>query len=143
MTRCRAARTIVSANRRLRAEFRRHKMASTMYPDIDQARVLHAGLKAMVDRSVGSESDYRALRRALDLCRRARAAVDDGYCRDKLRLVEDFAAELFSHGANRAQFLKAQILAALELFASRLYSLEMRRRGAVRATLAKIAPLRA
>lgn len=114
-----------------------------MYPDIDEARNLHAGLKALVDRHVGDAPDYRALRRMLDLCRRAASAVDDRYCRDKVRLVEDFAAELFSHGESRAQYLKQQILCALELFHSRLYSIEILRRAPARAGLARIESLRA
>ena len=103
-----------------------------MFSDIDQARAQHAALKLIVERYIrdtsGARSDYRALRRVLDLCRRAAEAIDDRYCRDKLRLVEDFAAEMFSHGESRAQFLKQQILNALELFHSRLYSLEAGRR---------------
>jgi hypothetical protein len=114
-----------------------------MYPDIDEARDLHAGLKALVDRHVGDAPDYRALRRVLDLCRRAAGAVDDRYCRDKVRLVEDFAAELFSHGEARAQFLKREILAALELFHSRLYSIEILRRSAARASVTPSESLRA
>jgi hypothetical protein len=98
-----------------------------MYTDIDEARAQHAALKLIVERHAGP-ADYRALRRMLELCRRATAAVEDRYCRDKLRLVEDFAAELFSHGEQRAQFLRQQILNALELFDSRLYSLETLRR---------------
>lgn len=65
----------------------------------------------------------------LDLCRRAAAAIDDRYCLDKLRLVEDFAAEMFSRGEQRTEYLKQKIQDALELFGSRLYSLEMRRRA--------------
>jgi hypothetical protein len=114
-----------------------------MYPDIDEARNLHAGLKALVERHVGDAPDYRALRRMLDLCRRAAAAIDDRYCHDKVRLVEDFAAELFSHGESRAQFLKQQILAALELFHSRLYSIEILRRGPARAAVTRVESLRA
>lgn len=108
-----------------------------MYPDIDEARGHHALLKQIVDRHAGAATDYRALRRVLELCRRAAAAIDDRYCRDKLRLIEDFAAEMFSHSEHRRwdrdsisgeQFLKQQILDALELFNSRLYSLETLRR---------------
>ena len=94
-------------------------------------------MRLIVERHTGTTSDYRALRRVLELCRRAAAAIDDRYCRDKLRLVEDFAAEMFSHSEHRRwdresvsveQFLKQQILDALELFGSRLYSLEAGRR---------------
>ena len=113
-----------------------------MYSDIDEARALHAMLRQIVDHHAGAAVDFRALRRVLEACRRAGAAIDDGYCRDKLRLVEDFAAELFSHGESRAQFLRQQILDALELFASRLYSIESRRRAAARASLNAAAPLR-
>jgi hypothetical protein len=100
-----------------------------MYSDIDEARAQHAALKLIVERHPGPVSDYRTLRRVLDLCRRAAQAIDDRYCRDKLRLVEDFSAELFSHGENRAEYLKREILSALELFHSRLYSLETGRRS--------------
>jgi hypothetical protein len=102
-----------------------------MYSDIDEARTQHAALKLLVERHAGG-ADYRALRRVLEMCRRAAVAIDDRYCREKLRLVEDFAAEMFSHGESRAQFLKQQILNALELFHSRLYSLETGRRRTLR-----------
>jgi hypothetical protein len=110
-----------------------------MYPDIDEARVQHDLLRQIVDRHAGAATDFRSLRRVLDLCRRAAAAIDDRYCRDKLRLIEDFAAEMFAHSdhgkwdrvsVSGTQFLKQQILDALELFASRLYSLETVRRKA-------------
>ena len=113
-----------------------------MYSDIDEARAHHAMLRQIVDRHAGPAVDFRALRRVLDVCRRATAAIEDRYCRDKLRLVEDFAAELFSQGESRAQFLRQQILDALELFASRLYSIESRRRATSRASLNPAAPLR-
>jgi hypothetical protein len=119
-----------------------------MYPDLDEARGHHAALKQIVDRHAGAAADYRARRRVLDLCRRAAAAVEDRYCRDKLRLIEDFAAEMFSHSdharwdrdsVSGAQFLKQQILDALELFNSRLYSLEAVRR---KSSLKNLEPLR-
>jgi len=105
---------------------------ATMYSDIDEARALRAALHLLVERHGCAAPDYRALRRVLDLCRRAADAVDDRYCRDKLRLVEDFAAEMFSGSESRALYLKQQCLSALELFHSRLYSLERLRRSAPR-----------
>ena len=108
-----------------------------MYSDLDEARAQQAALRLIVERHAGAAPDYRALRRVLDLCRRAAAAVDDRYCRDKLRIVEDFSAEMLSHTEARTPFLKQQILDALELFSSRLYSLEvMRRRAASRSPVA-------
>ena len=65
--------------------------------DLDEARGHHAALRQLVERHSGAATDFRALRRLLELCRRAAEAVDDRYCREKLRLVEDFAAEMFSH----------------------------------------------
>jgi hypothetical protein len=113
-----------------------------MYSDIDEARAHYAMLRQIVERHAGAAVDFRVLRRVLEECRRAAAAIDDRYCRDKLRLVEDFAAELFSHGESRAQFLRQQILDALELFASRLYSIESRRRAAARGGVGALEPLR-
>ena len=110
-----------------------------MNTDLDQARSHHAMLRQLVERHSGAATDFRALRRVLDLCRRAAEAIDDRYCREKLRLVEDFAAEMLSHSehdkwqresVSGAEFLKAQILSALELYHSRLYSIEMLRRSA-------------
>ena len=97
-----------------------------LHSDIDAARAQHAALKQLVVCHSGP-ANWRALRRALELCRRAAAAIDDRYCRDKLRLVEDFAAEMFSRGESRTQFLRQRILDALELFGSRLYTLETTR----------------
>jgi len=112
-----------------------------MYSDIDDARAHHDALRQIAERHAGGAADYRALRRVLELCRCAAAAIDDRYCRDKLRLVEDFSAEMLSQGEPRTEFLKQQILNALELFRSRLYSLEMLRRSAAR-SLGSMEPLR-
>ena len=101
------------------------------YADIDVARAHHAALRQVAIHHAGP-ADWRALQRVLRLCRQAAAAIDDGYCRDKLRLVEDFAAEMFSRGESRTQFLRQRILDALELFGSRLYTLEVVRRSAAR-----------
>ena len=122
-----------------------------MNSDLDEARAHQVSLRQIVDRHTGAGSDFRALRRVLDLCRRAADAIDDRYCREKLRLVEDFAAEMFAHSEHDkwqresisgADFLKQQIVGALELFSSRLYSIEMLRRSSARASLARIEPLR-
>jgi len=101
------------------------------YSDIDDARAHHAALRQIVTHHAGP-ADWRSLQRVLQLCRRAAALIEDRYCRDKLRLVEDFSAEMFSHGESRTQYLRQRILDALELFGSRLYTLEIVRRSAVR-----------
>src|SRR5687768_16258524 len=108
-----------------------------MYSDIEEARSHHAALRDIVARHPGGTGDYRALRRVLQQCRCAVEAIDDRYCLAKLHQVEEFAAELLSHDAHHrwdvetmsgAQFLKQQVLGALELYNSRLYSLESVRR---------------
>jgi hypothetical protein len=102
--------------------------------DVSQARRLHAALREFfVHRDSAVAPDFRTLRRVLNLCEAATLAVDDAYCREKLRLVAEYAAEMLSQpsharwgrdSASGAEFLRQQVLNALELFASRLYSLE-------------------
>jgi hypothetical protein len=101
--------------------------------DVTEARRLHAALREFFARYTGEAPDFRALRRVLSLCQAASEAVEDAYCRDKLRLVGEYAAEMLSHrdhtkwgrdSASGAEFLRQQVLNALELYASRLYSLQ-------------------
>ena len=104
-----------------------------MNTDVALARSHHAALREVFTRASGEAADLRALRRVLALCQEASEAVDDAYCREKLRLVGEFAAEMLSHSEHTrwgrdsmsgAEFLRQQVLNALELFASRLYSIE-------------------
>ena len=101
--------------------------------DLSRARRLHAALREFFIHHEGCESDLRAFGRVLVLCQAASDTIDDAYCREKLRLVGEYAAELLSRGeharwgrdaASGAEFLRQQVLNALELCASRLYSLE-------------------
>lgn len=110
-----------------------------------EARWLHAALRDFFVRHVGESPDLRALARVLGLCGAAARAVDDAYCREKLRLTGEYAAEMLSQrdhskwgrdSTSGVEFLRQQILNALELYASRLYSLEALR--ASRAGNAKI-----
>jgi hypothetical protein len=98
-----------------------------------EARRLHAALKDFFAHHVCASPDFRALGRVLTLCETAVRAVDDAYCREKLRLAAEYAAELLSQRdhakwgrdpVSGAEFLRQQILNALELYASRLYSLD-------------------
>ena len=101
--------------------------------NVAEARRLCAALRELFARHAGGTPDFRALRRALALCQAACDALDDAYCREKLRLVGEYAAELLSQrdhtkwgrdSASGVEFLRQQVLNALELYASRLYSLE-------------------
>jgi hypothetical protein len=111
-------------------------MPNTMgYPDIQRAREGQAALQRIIDGYAGPGADLRALRRVVDLCRDVSEAIDDEYCRQKIRVVAEYSAELLSRAEHRArgalsgiEFLRQQVHSALELIESRLYSLERARR---------------
>ncbi len=107
--------------------------------DLEAGRRHHKALKQFFVSYAGQAADLRALRRVLTLCDAADAAIDDEYCREKLRLVGEYAAEMLGRAdharwgrdaVSGAEFLRQQVLNALELLASRLYSLEALRRVA-------------
>jgi hypothetical protein len=87
-----------------------------------------SALQDLMGEHAGGGRDPRRLRRVLALCRELSAAIEDEYCRSKVLLVEECAAELFSVAEPRVGFLRARIREALELVQSRLYSLERARR---------------
>jgi hypothetical protein len=106
---------------------------------LEAARLHHLALKHFFLRHTSEASDPRALRQVLTLCEAAGAAIDDDYARDKLHQVGEYAAEMLAHddhakwgrdSMSGAEFLRQQVLNALELFASRLYSIEALRRAA-------------
>lgn len=105
------------------------------YPDIDRAREGQQALRRIIDAYAGQGTDLRALRRVVDLCREVQDAIEDDYCREKIRVIAEYSAELLSQAEHRArgqipgvEFLRQQVRSALELLQSRLYSLEQRRR---------------
>jgi hypothetical protein len=107
-------------------------------PDLDAAREQHAALREIFYRSDVS-LDAQLVRRVEVLCRRAAAAVEDAYCQQEMRLVAGYAAELFSEQGHQkyesqslsgSEFLRLQIMKALDSFHSRLFSLEAMRRAA-------------
>jgi hypothetical protein len=107
------------------------------YPDIDEARRQHGALQRLFLRAP-ELSDAQMLRTVEQLCAQAAAAVRDEYCRQEIAIVAGYAAELFAQGAGARyeseslsgnEFLRLQILKALDSFHSRLYSLEAMRRA--------------
>jgi hypothetical protein len=112
------------------------------YPDIEAARQRHAALKEIFAYHRGDWSSAAAeLRSVEELCREAAAAINDPQCREEMGIVCDYAAELVSRGEHRkwesesmsgAEFLRLQILKALDSFHSRLYSIEAIRRAGER-----------
>jgi hypothetical protein len=116
---------------RAAAQWRRDR--SMITADLEAARQKLTALKLIVARHVGSEADPRALRRVVDLCGGLSQALEDDYCREKVRVVAEYGSEMLAHGEPHRwgiDFLKQQIIAALELIDSRLYSLEFLRRAA-------------
>ena len=104
--------------------------------DLEVARRHQRALKHFFVSRTGTHADLCALRRVLVLHEAAGAALDDDYARDQLRLVADYAAELLCESdhakwgrdsAAGAQFLREQVLNALDLLEIRLYSLEQLR----------------
>lgn len=105
------------------------------YPDIDRAREGQQALRRVIEAYAGPGTDLRALRRVVDLCREVQDAIEDEYCRAKIRSIAEYSAELLSQVEHRArgpisgvEFLRGQVRSALELLQSRLYSLEQGRR---------------
>jgi hypothetical protein len=119
-----------------RARRRRTMVRKNMgYPDIERARDGQAALRRIIEDYAGPGVDPRALRRVVDLCREVQDAIEDDYCREKVRAIAEYSAELLSQAEHRArgalsgiEFLRQQIRGALELLQSRLYSLERTRR---------------
>ncbi len=114
------------------------------HSDLQVARGCHATLKLIISRHAGESADLHALRRVVELCRSYNDALDDGYGREKIRLLAEFSAEMLSHSEHQKwdraatrgiDFLKSQIGALLELLESRLYSLEFMRRPAGQASV--------
>lgn len=104
--------------------------------DLEAARSHHTALKLLIARHVGSNADLRAMRRVADLCRRLAEALDDEYCRKKVRIVAEYASEMLAHSEHHrwgVDFLKRQIGDALELIDSRLFSLQFVANGPARA----------
>jgi hypothetical protein len=111
--------------------------AAMGYPDLDEARRHHSALHTLFLRAIDL-SDIQQLRRIDDLCAQAAVAVRDEHCRQEMAIVAGYATELFSQGTARKyeseslsgnEFLRLQILKALDSFHSRLYSLEAMRRS--------------
>lgn len=90
---------------------------------MSQTELHLSALQRLIDGHAGSGADLRRLRCALTICRDLFAALEDEYCRRKLLVVEEYAAELLCAGQPR-DYLRQRIREALELVQSRLYSLE-------------------
>lgn len=104
-----------------------------MYKDLTLIREHYAALRDLIVQNPGGREDIPACVKVRVLCEAAIAALDDPECRQRLRTVERHAEELFSADAHRkwdrshmtgADYLRLQILIALEGVNTRLFFLE-------------------
>src|SRR5258708_35164917 len=104
-----------------RARRRRTMVRKNMgYPDIERARDGQAALRRIIEDYAGPGVDPRAVRRVVDPCRAVRDAIEDDYCREKVRAIADDSAELLAQAEHRPpaapsgiEFLRQQIRGAL------------------------------
>jgi hypothetical protein len=107
-----------------------------VYKDLGEVREHYAALRDLISQNPGGREDAATRVKVSVLCEAAIAVLDDAECRQRLRLVDQHAGELFSDGEHRkwdrakmtgADYLRLQILIALEGVNTRLFFL-----GAVR-----------
>lgn len=104
-------------------------------------RELYKRLRELVIQNPGGWDDAASRERIETLCNAGIAALDDAECHDRLRTVEEQARQLYSRGGHRAwqrgnmsgaDYLRLQILIALEVVNTRLFYIDaLRGRQAV------------
>ena len=106
------------------------------YRDLLEVRNCYSALRELVTHSHGGWNDLDAHAKAERLCGAAIAALDDDECRARLRSVQAQAAELYSRfghlkwarrNMTGADYLRLQILIALEALNTRLFAMETQR----------------
>jgi hypothetical protein len=104
--------------------------------DIREVREHYSTLRELVIQHPGGWDDAEARAKVERLCGAGIAALDDPECHDRLRAVESQAADLFSREGHRkwqrknmsgADYLRLQILIALEALNTRLFFIETQR----------------
>lgn len=109
--------------------------------DLKQVREYYATLRELVIHNSGGWDDADSRAKVERLCSAGIAALDDPECRERLRTVLTQARELFSPDAHRkwsrknmsgADYLRLQILIALEALNTRLFFIDtLRSRASV------------
>jgi hypothetical protein len=111
-----------------------------VYKDLRDVREHYGALRDLISQNAGGREDAATRTQVAVLCAAAIGALDDPECRQRLRTVARHAGELFSAAEHRkwnrrqmtgAEYLRLQILIALEAVNTRLFFLDaMRDRGA-------------
>jgi hypothetical protein len=98
--------------------------------DLRDARMAYAALRELIVAKDGGWDDAASRVRAARLCGEGIAALDDAVCREQLRAVAAHARDLYSsdrhhrwarNSMSGANYLRLQILIALETFNTRLF----------------------
>lgn len=112
------------------------------YPDLEQVRKQYALLRERVIHNAGGWDDAASRDRVKLLVERAIDALDDAECGQQLRRVQSYAAALYSgeehakwqrKSMSGADYLRLQILIALEVVNTRLYMIDALRSRAAAA----------
>jgi hypothetical protein len=109
------------------------------HKDIREVRECYAALRELVIQNNGGWDDVESRSRMARLCHAGIAALDDPECRERLGTVQAQAAELFSReghlkwtrkNMSGADYLRLQILIALEALNTRLFFIDAMRNRA-------------
>jgi hypothetical protein len=101
--------------------------------DLREVRETYKRLRELVIQNPGGWDDFISRARVEALCSAGIAALADPECHNRLRAVQEQAAELYSRGAHRAwersnmsgaDYLRLQILIALESVNTRLFFID-------------------
>ena len=121
------------------------------YKDLQEVRSCYATLRELVIHHNGGWDDLESRTKVARLCQAGIAALDDAECRERLRAVQAQAAELFSAEGHRkwartnlsgADYLRLQILIALEAVNTRLFFIDtLRSRAALQDPGESLVPL--
>jgi hypothetical protein len=103
------------------------------YKDLKEVRSCYTALREVVIQCDGGWDDVESRAKVARLCNAGVAALDDAECRERLRAVEAQASELFSReghlkwkrkNLSGADYLRLQILIALEALNTRLFFID-------------------
>lgn len=107
--------------------------------DLKEVRDCYAGLRELVIHNSGGWDDAETRAKVERLCGAGIAALDDPECRERLHSVQAQAGELFSReghlkwarkSMSGADYLRLQILIALEALNTRLFFIDTLRNRA-------------
>jgi hypothetical protein len=103
------------------------------FKDLNELRDCYARLRELVIQNSGGWEDLDSRAKVERLCKAGSDALEDAECRERLRMVREQARELFSReghlkwsrrNMSGADYLRLQILIALEALNTRLFFID-------------------